>query len=366
MNAALDPPLGIQNFATSGNCHILKTSQVASDPTCQPTSAAGSLPASSTGLGIQALQKGDNRTPWVQNWTFLIDQRAPWNSLFEIGYVGSHTSDMLIAANLSNINYVPIGGYFQPNPVTGITYYCQGPASPTCSSSGPPNTSQYLPWNYSSIQVASHGSYSNYNALQMMWQKQTGRSTFMVNYTFSKVLGIRDGQHNGNGNGTVLDVFNMKNNYGVLAYDHTNIFNAAYVLSIPGVHTSNKFASGAVNGWQLSGTLQYQSGAPIQPNAGGTLNVNYQNGESPSSILNQRPRSCSSIDVRPAAEDDGRPVFQSRLLRDAYARRAGQHHLAVHQGPGVFQHRPVTLQELPRDGTADAAIPHPGVQLHQP
>ena len=286
VNAALDAPLGIQNFATSGNCHILKTSQVASDPTCQPTSAAGTLPASSTGLGIQALQKGDNRTPWVQNWTFLIDQRAPWNSLFEIGYVGSHTSDMLIAANLSNIDLVPVGGYFQPNPVTGVTYYCQGAASPTCNHSGPPNTSQYLPWNYSSIQVASHGSYSNYNAMQMMWQKQTGRSTFMVNYTFSKVLGIRDGQtDNGNGNGTVIDWFNMKNNYGVLAYDHTNIFNAAYVLSIPGVHTSNKFASGAINGWQLSGTLQYQSGAPIQPNSGGNLNANYQNGESPASIL---------------------------------------------------------------------------------
>jgi hypothetical protein len=286
VNAALDAPLGIQNFDTSGNCHILKTSQVASDPTCQPTSAAGTLPASSTGLGIQALQKGDNRTPWVQNWTFLIDQRAPWNSLFEIGYVGSHTSDMLIAANLSNIDLVPVGGYFQPNPVTGVTYYCQGAASPTCNHSGPPNTSQYLPWNYSSIQVASHGSYSNYNAMQMMWQKQTGRSTFMVNYTFSKVLGIRDGQtDNGNGNGTVIDWFNMKNNYGVLAYDHTNIFNAAYVLSIPGVHTSNKFASGAINGWQLSGTLQYQSGAPIQPNSGGNLNANYQNGESTASIL---------------------------------------------------------------------------------
>ena len=230
---------------------------------------------------------GDNRTPWVQNWTFLIDQRAPWNSLFEIGYVGSHTSDMLIAANLSNINLVPMGGYFAPNPVTGVTYYCQGTASPTCNHSGPPNTSQYLPWNYGSINVNSHGSYSNYNALQMMWQKQTGHSTFMVNYTFSKVLGIRDGEtdNGGPGNGTVLDWFNMKNNYGVLAYDHTNVFNAAYVLAIPTVPTSNKFASGAVNGWQLSGTLQYQSGAPIQPNSGGNLNATYQNGESTGSIL---------------------------------------------------------------------------------
>jgi Carboxypeptidase regulatory-like domain len=287
VNGSLDAPLGIQVFQTSGNCHILNTSQISSDPTCQPTSPAGAIPASSTGIGIQALQKGDSRTPWVQNWTFLIDQRGPWNSLFEIGYTGSKTQDMLIAANLSNINNVPLGGYFQPNPITGVTYYCQGTASPTCNAGGPPNTSQYFPWNYGSIQVNSHGSYSNYNALQTMWQKQTGHSTFMVNYTFSKALGIRDGQtdNGGNGQGAVIDWFNMKNNYGVLAFDRTNIFNAAYILAIPQVHTSNHFVSGAVNGWQLSGTLQYQSGAPIQPNTGGTLNVNYQNGESPQTIL---------------------------------------------------------------------------------
>lgn len=286
VNAALDPPLGIQFFSTSGGCHFLKTEQVQTDPLCQPTTPNGEIPSSSSGLSVNALQKGDDRTPWVQNWTALLDLRAPWNSLFEIGYVGSHTSDMLIAANLSNINWVPLGGYFQPNPVNGISYYCQGTPSPTCVNSGPPDTSVYNPYNYNQVQVASHGSYSNYNAMQIMWQKQTGRSTFMVNYTFSKVLGIRDGQtNNGNGNGSVMDVFNLRNNYGVLAYDHTNIFNAAYVVGLPNVHSTNKFVTGAVNNWQLSGTLQYQSGVPIQPNAGGTMNVVYQNGESNSSML---------------------------------------------------------------------------------
>ena len=50
----------------------------------------------------------------------------------------------------------------------------------------------------------SHGSYANYNSLQVSWQKQSGPVVFLTNYTFSKVLGIRDGQtDNGAGNGTV-------------------------------------------------------------------------------------------------------------------------------------------------------------------
>ena len=66
------------------------------------------------------------------------------------------------------------------------------------------NPNDYRPLNnYQDIYVISHGGYANYNSLQVSWQKQSGPITFLTNYTFSKVLGIRDGQSdNGNGNGT--------------------------------------------------------------------------------------------------------------------------------------------------------------------
>jgi hypothetical protein len=121
----------------------------------------------------------------------------------------------------------------------------------------------FRPYNYSTLHANTHGSYSNYHALQMTWQKQTGRSTFLLNYTFSKVLGIRDGQtDNGNGNGALIDPFNMKNNYGVLAFDHTHIINGAVVIDV-------------YKGFQLASTTQFQSGPPIQPNTGGNLNANF-------------------------------------------------------------------------------------------
>src|SRR5439155_22628299 len=85
-------------------------------------------------------------------------------------------------------------------------------------------------------------------------------------YTFSKVLGIRDGvSQNGAQSGPMVNPLNVRSNYGVLGYDHTHIFNAAYVLSLPSPIHGNAFLKGAVNGWQLSGVTQWQSGSPLQP-----------------------------------------------------------------------------------------------------
>ena len=124
--------------------------------------------------------------------------------------------------------------------------------------------------------MVSHGSYSNYNGFVVSWQKQTGRITFTTNYTFSKVLGVRDQESdNGAGDGTTLWPYSLAANYGTLAWDHTHIFNAAYVINLPSPVKGNPFLGGVVNGWVLSGITQAQSGAPIQPNTGGTLNVNF-------------------------------------------------------------------------------------------
>jgi hypothetical protein len=132
---------------------------------------------------------------------------------------------------------------------------------------------------YGDLYIISHGGYANYNSLQASWQKQSGPVTFLTNYTFSKVLGTRDGQtDNGAGNGRGVDPFNLKSNYGPLAYDHTHIINLSYVWNLPKFVHGSKILGGAVNGWQLSGWTTYQSGAPIQPNTGGNLNAIFAGG----------------------------------------------------------------------------------------
>jgi hypothetical protein len=214
------------------------------------------------------LTKGDDRTPYTWTYNLTVSQRAPWSSVAELQYSGNRSRDMMLHGPLSNINLVPMGAFFKPDPKTGVI---GDPAS-----SGFTVNDYYPLQNYTGMTLIGHGSYSNYNAMIMTWMKQTGRMTFTTNFTFSKVLGIRDNQtDNGNGSGNTLDPFNMRANYGVLNFDHSRIFNAAYVINLPSPEKNNKLLGGVVNGWVLSGITQMQSGAPIQGNTGGTLNVNY-------------------------------------------------------------------------------------------
>ena len=235
------------------------------------------------GTTVTALQKGDGRMPRSEDYNVTLSQALPGRSIFEVSYIGNQSQNMLIAGNLANINLVRSGAAFGPDPVTGAPGYNRDPATGVVSNpTQKVNMNDYAPYrNYQTLTVLSHGSYSNYNALQMTWSKQTGPVTFMTNYTFGKALGLRDGETaNGNGNGFMVDPFVWRNNYGVLAYDHTHIFNLAYVVNLPSPIHGHHLAGGVVNGWEISGTVQWQSGAPIQPNTNGNLNAQYPQGVS--------------------------------------------------------------------------------------
>jgi Carboxypeptidase regulatory-like domain/TonB-dependent Receptor Plug Domain len=260
--------------------------------------------ATGNGATIYAFQQGDNKTPQVMDWNITISQALPKRSVFEISYVGNKSTNELINGNnggLNNLNNFIPGSFFLPDPVLGIPV---STAPPTCNSGTAGNNAvscltvpnyaieemgsngngfdenHFRPLrNYSNVNLISHGSYANYNSLQLSWQKQSGPITFLTNYTFGKVLGIRDGQtDNGNGNGTAVDPYNIKNNYGPLEYDHTNILNLSAVWQLPKFLHGNHIAEGAVNGWQLSTYTTYQSGAPLQETTGGTLNAGYAGG----------------------------------------------------------------------------------------
>ena len=257
--------------------------------------------ATGGGAGISVFQQGDNRTPEVMDWNITISQALPWRSVFEVSYVGNKSTNELINGgngNIDNLNNVTPGAFWLPDPVLGYTV---SPAPPGCNNSNANNNStlcatnpdyqleeeggngngfspnHFRPLkNYTAVNLITHGSYANYNALQLSWQKQSGPITFFTNYSFSKVLGIRDGQtDNGTGNGTAVDPFYLKNNYGQLQYDHTNILNVSAVWQMPKFVHGNRVLEGGVNGWQLSTYTTFQSGAPLQPTTGGNLNAGY-------------------------------------------------------------------------------------------
>lgn len=268
IQAPSENPLGVANATVPTTGGLTSLAQIS-----QFNPSASSNVACGTGCSVQALQAGDNRVPLTEDYNFTIDQALPGHTLWEVSYVGNHSRDLLLAGTNSdplNINMPPLGSFFGADPVTGKVNSVFSPNFPT---------NDYRPLqSYGDVWLAGHGSYANYNSLQTTFQKQTGHATFLVDYTFSKVLGTRDGvSQNGPSAGTLVDPFNLNANYGVLAYDHSQIFNTAYVLNLPSPIHGNRILAGAVNGWQVSGVITLQSGSPLQPNANGNMNATYGN-----------------------------------------------------------------------------------------
>ena len=262
------------------------------------------------GSSISAFRMGDNQVPRTMDWNVTLSQALPWRSIFEVSYVANKSDyEFMNGGNgkLEDINNVIPGAFWLADPAKGSNGMIHSPSPLSCNnkdSNGNPtpnldavlcggqnsatanlyaagfNSNDYRPLNsYQDIYLITHDSYQNYNSLQVSWQKQSGPITFLTNYTFSKNLGIRDGEtSNGAGNGPVVDPFSIKNNYGTLAYDHTHILNFGYVWNLPSLIHNNYILGGAVNGWQISGYTTYQSGVPLQPNLNGNLNATYAGG----------------------------------------------------------------------------------------
>ena len=232
-----------------------------------------------------ALTAGDDQLPQVFTYNFAVDQKAPFNSLVELAYIGNRTEHLLNdgASNgqapvLDDINALPVGALFRPNPITGVTLPLLPPTGSVTSTNTATSVSnitaneenQYRPYPlYAQLLVPQHNAYANYNSLQVQWNKQQGRLLYGVNYTFSKALGVLGGGPQGEGNGSPVDPFNYRDEYEPLSFDRTHIFNATYSYDF-GSFVHNRYAGWIANGWELSGITNIQSGGNLISQIGNT------------------------------------------------------------------------------------------------
>jgi hypothetical protein len=207
--------------------------------TTNPLGSAGTI-------SIQGLNPKDDKSPYTDSYSFTIAQKLPWSSLLEVAYVGNQSYDQINTSSGggNNINTIPYGALFSAaNPNDSATQNAMR---------------QYKI--YGDLNIVNHNTYQNFNALQMTWLRSKGRYNINANYTFGKTMGIA--------NSGAYDQFNLNNNYGVAGQNRKQIFNVAYSIEL-GSFTKNKMAGGFINGWQLSGIVQYQSGANLTANEGG-------------------------------------------------------------------------------------------------
>jgi len=262
--------------------------------------------------GVTVADPKDYEVPVTYSYNFTISQALPWKSLFEIAYVGSNSSKLLMGGgsgasdcgsgcNFVNQNKVPLGAFFGPDKICGSAI--NDPASPCYNafSSNPSYAAEgasvqdYTPYGWiqepskgsipgiercnpdngscyvevygsNAVTMATHVGYSNYSALQMSWIKQAGRLSYNLNYTWAKTLGTS----------LHVDAFSVHGNYGVLPVDRPHVINMSYAYNIPDLTHGSKFLGGVTNGWTISGLYTWQAGGNLQALYSPNFNMSIQ------------------------------------------------------------------------------------------
>ncbi len=220
--------------------------------------------------GQAGFDPGDYGQPLTYSYNLTIDQRIKWNTILDVAYVGSQTSQLsddsegIEGSNyaaLADQNKTPMGSFFKPDPVTGVTSTNPENLGNNPNGSGTTPTgnvaADYHPYGYTygtaAAAMIQSSAYTNYNALQVAWIKTTGKLGFNINATWSKTLG------------TALQTnpFNVRLNYGPTATDRPFVFNASYYYNTGKIHTSQEFTNQLLGGWTISGISTWQSGGYI-------------------------------------------------------------------------------------------------------
>ena len=201
------------------------------------------------------LDRNDDQQPLTQSYSFTISERVG-GGVLEASYVGNQTKYLYENA-FGNINAVPYGTLLKVADANNAKYDLSRP-------------NQY----YQDIKVGRNDAYSNYNSFQTGYTNHKGRGTYLLNYTFSKALGINAGSGLGGSTGGAANNLSIDQNYGPLSFDRRHIFNAAYSIELPSPVQGNVIAKGLVNGWQISGITQFQSGVNLQLQ-NGSINFNF-------------------------------------------------------------------------------------------
>jgi len=243
--------------------------------------AAGGTQTALPIASVTALNQNDNNVPVTNNYSLSVAQQFPHGSVLQVSYVGNNSNSLLNngttqAVVLNNINAIPVGTLFTAAAATKINAESPGFCNATgCTPKqaqrldvlnnypGDPNVQVTRPYpEYGNIVIPAHNTYANYNALQVIFLKQTGHLTYNLNYTFSKALGILGSAADFNFTAPI-DPFNIQNNYGPENFDRSQVLNASYSYQL-GRLVQNRLIGELTNNWLVSGITTVESGGNLQ------------------------------------------------------------------------------------------------------
>jgi hypothetical protein len=204
---------------------------------------------------ITVLDTRDKDQPFTTTYSLNIDQEFSKKVIAEFSYVGNHSSAGQVSVNM---NAVPIGSMTADTVTAKCSDLDVGHADPTSDRLNDSNCQQrFRPFPYyKDINANESAQISQYDSLQTKLTHSSEWSTISINYAWSKNLG------NPTSKGAFKD-WGKSEYWTVLKESRTHVFNASYVFTPPKLHLGNRLLNGAVNGYQLSGITQLQSGAQL-------------------------------------------------------------------------------------------------------
>jgi hypothetical protein len=172
--------------------------------------------------------------------------------MFDIGYYGNVGRHLL---GIVDIN-MPQPGAFQQ-----IPGYCK--ASPcTFKATDYQLLTLVRPYQgYDAINLFTPVFTSNYNGLQMQFQKQfSANSQFVASYTWSHTLTTASGDYR-----SAQNTYNLLGDYGNSDFDRRHVFTASYIYNLPFFKQQQGFTGHVLGGWELSGIGYLNSGRHYTP-----------------------------------------------------------------------------------------------------
>ena len=253
-------------FNPAYSISALTVSSLPIDPSA-PVLAAAKLVAGGT--------QPDLRTPTLVSWSLRVQQEISPNTVFTLGYVGSHGYHEIIGidANEPFPTICPASPCpaTYPNTFPGALANAPVPAGTFYI---PANTPKANPALANTWTWFSRGD-SNYNALQADLNHRFSHGLSLRGvYTWSKSLDDGDSLNAttaGNAPGLVSNPFNLRADYGLATYDvrHMAVISAVYNLPFgKGQYLANSFdgwRNTVVGGWAVNSIVTLQDGFPFTP-----------------------------------------------------------------------------------------------------
>ena len=230
---------------------------------------------------ITVLDARDKDQPYTVTYSLNIDQQFPHKLMGEFSYVGNYSAQTQGGVNL---NAVPIGAMTSTSSmvtsVVGLPVgstsgvpqlkLCEGTHGSSYDPAHPdPNAvlaqqqndsdcqQKFRPYSYyKDITANESAQKSQYDSLQAKLTHSSAWSTISINYAWAKNLG------NPTTSGAFKD-WGVHEYWTTLNISRKHVFNATYLFTTPKWNVGSRILSGAVNGYQVSGITQLQSGAQL-------------------------------------------------------------------------------------------------------